>query len=281
MTTDTARHDAAADPGFDPWDYVYGVALLGGAANVIMQLSQRPVGRGVLESPVESGRADLHPIKRGRTTLTYLAVAMMGTDEERRLYQRAVNGSHAQVRSTAASPVAYNAFDPELQLWVAACLYRGFLDVTAAMGIDVPVADDERFYRYAARLGTTLQVKADMWPADSTAFWDYWNERARHIEIDEETRRYLRTLTRFGHLPWPFGATVGRFQDFVTRGLLPPEFRAAMGYEWTAADQRRFTRVMHALGAVTVRLPGPVRRFPFNVYLWDMRRRIKQGRPLV
>lgn len=266
---------------FDPGQYVYGAALVGGAANVIMQLAQRPVGRGVLESTVDSGKATLHPIKRTRTTLSYLAIALMGTDEERKLYRQAVNGSHIQVRSTEDSPVTYNALDPTLQLWVAACLYRGFLDVIGAMRIGVDVASDEAFYRYSARLGTTLQVKDAMWPANINAFWEYWNSHAKQIEIDEATRHYLSDLTRFRSLPKPLGQTVGRFQEFITRGLLPPEFRAAMGYTWSDEEQAKFDRVMHAMGVISQRLPGPVRRFPFNVYLWDVRRRIRRGKPLV
>jgi uncharacterized protein (DUF2236 family) len=42
-----------------------GVALLAGPANVVMQLARPGVGYGVLESRVESGRLDLHPIKAG------------------------------------------------------------------------------------------------------------------------------------------------------------------------------------------------------------------------
>ena len=77
-----------------------GVALLAGPANVIMELARPGVGYGVLESRVESGRADRHPIKRARTTFTYLAVARRGTDEQKKAYSRAVSGSHAQVYST-------------------------------------------------------------------------------------------------------------------------------------------------------------------------------------
>ncbi len=47
-----------------------GMALLAGPANVIMQLARPGVGYGVLESRVESGRVDRHPIKRARTTFT-------------------------------------------------------------------------------------------------------------------------------------------------------------------------------------------------------------------
>ena len=82
-----------------------GVGLLAGPANVIMQLARPGVGYGVMESRVESGRVDRHPIKRARTTFTYLAVAAHGTDEQKAAYRRAVNGAHAQVYSTDESPV--------------------------------------------------------------------------------------------------------------------------------------------------------------------------------
>ncbi len=72
-----------------------GMALLLGPANVIMQLARPGVGYGVMESRVESGRVDLHPIKRARTTFTYLAVAMAGTDTQKAAFRRAVNRAHA------------------------------------------------------------------------------------------------------------------------------------------------------------------------------------------
>ena len=65
-------------------DALMGILLIAGPANVIMQLAQPGVGYGVLESRVESGRVDRHPIKRARTTFTYLAVATNGSDERRR-----------------------------------------------------------------------------------------------------------------------------------------------------------------------------------------------------
>src|SRR5271156_2413838 len=80
-------------------DGLMGMALLLGPANVIMQLAQPGVGYGVMESRVESGRVDLHPIKRARTPFTYLAVAMAGTDVQKAAFRRAVNRAHAQVYS--------------------------------------------------------------------------------------------------------------------------------------------------------------------------------------
>jgi uncharacterized protein (DUF2236 family) len=105
-------------------DLLNPASLLLPAANVIMQLSLPGVGHGVLESPVDSGNVYKHPFKRARTTALYLAAATIGTDADRALIRSEVDKVHALVRSGAASPVSYNAFNPGLQLWVAACLYR-------------------------------------------------------------------------------------------------------------------------------------------------------------
>ena len=100
-------------------DLLNPASMLLPAANVIMQLSAPGVGYGVLESPVDRGNVYKHPFKRARTTGTYLAAATMGTAADRTLIRKAVNGAHAQVRSTASSPVSYHAFDPALQHDVA------------------------------------------------------------------------------------------------------------------------------------------------------------------
>src|ERR1700759_5711596 len=89
----------------DPVGSMMGVGLLAGPANVIMQLARPGVGYGVLESRVESGRVDLHPVKRARTTFTYLAAATKGTPEQKAAFRRAVDRAHAQVYSTPDRPV--------------------------------------------------------------------------------------------------------------------------------------------------------------------------------
>ncbi len=254
--------------------------FLAGPANVIMQLALAPVGYGVIESKVDSGKAMLHPVKRLRTTFTYLSVAMYGSPDERRRYRDAVNGSHRFVRSDADSPVAYNAFDKDLQLWVAACLYYGAVDFVQRLHgpLDEPTAD--AFYRFGARFGTTLQVTQDMWPADRVEFAHYWDVMTDKIAIDPPVRAYLRSLLALENLPRPLRLGA-RFTTWVSTGFLPPKFREEMQLRWTERDERRFVRLMRRLGAVQRRLPGPVRRFPFNFFLWDMRLRIRFGRRLV
>jgi uncharacterized protein (DUF2236 family) len=140
-------------------DLLNPAAALLPAANVIMQLSLPGVGYGVLESSVDSGNVYKHPFKRARTTGTYLAVATMGTESDRELIRAAVDTAHRQVRSTASSPLSYNALDPALQLWVAACLYRYFVDQHEYLHGPLDAAAADAVYRDARRLGTTLQVR--------------------------------------------------------------------------------------------------------------------------
>src|SRR6478735_4463901 len=98
-----STRDVPVPAGFDIRRHLSGIgAQLAGQANVILQLSRPEIGYGVMNSRVHDGSAMLHPVKRARTTFTYLAVAMLGTDAERSAYRRAVTGQHAQVASTPA-----------------------------------------------------------------------------------------------------------------------------------------------------------------------------------
>ena len=269
-------------PDFDIADHIDGIAaILGGTANVIMQLSHAPVAYGVMESTVDSGAVTKHPIKRARTTITYLAVALLGSDDERAAYRDAVNVSHRPVHSGPGSPVKYNAFDRKLQLWVGACLYRGVLDTMAALHGEPDDATQDALYDECSRLATTLQVPATMWPVDRAAFQRYWESGRDEVAIDDAARTYLHGLVRFTFLPWPLRVVLGPAHQFVVTGFLPQQFRDEMRLPWTDADQRRFNRVMAGIGAVSRRLPGPVRRFPINFYLTDMRIRRRFGRRLV
>jgi uncharacterized protein (DUF2236 family) len=266
---------------FDARPYLDGVgAILAGPANVIMQLGLAPVGYGVVESKVESGQVTKHPIKRFRTTFTYLSVALLGTEDERAAYREAVNGAHRLVRSDSSSPVKYNAFDRDLQLWVAACLYYGAVDVYTRL--HGPMGDDQAdaFHRYAARFGTTLQVPPEMWPSDRAAFQRYWDTNVERVSIDATVRRYLDDLITRRHMPRPLRGST-RFNLFTTTGFLPPRFREEMRYEWTELDQRRFDVLLRRIGTVSRYVPGIVRRVPFNVFIWDLRLRIRLGRRLV
>jgi uncharacterized protein (DUF2236 family) len=261
------------------------IGLLSGAANVIMELARPGVGYGVKDSRVESGRADRHPIKRARTTFTYLAVALSGSDAQKATYRRAVNKSHAQVYSTPDSPVEYNAFDKDLQLWVAACIYKGFVDVHRIFVGEMDDDTADHHYREGMALGTTLQVPAEIWPADRKAFDEYWQQSLELVHIDDAVRDYLFPIAagRIAgvNLPRSLERRLDAVNLFITTGFLPQRFRDEMGLPWDASKQRRFNRLMAGLGRINNLMPRFVRRFPFNWMLKDLDWRMRTGRPLV
>lgn len=258
-------------------DLLNPAATLLPAANVIMQLSLPGVGYGVLESPVDSGNVYKHPFKRARTTGTYLAVATIGTESDRALIRGAVDIVHRQVRSRASSPVSYNAFDPRLQLWVASCLYRYFVDQHEFLYGPLDDASADAVYRDARRLGTTLQVPESMWPSDRVAFDEYWKRSLDQLCIDPPVREHLRGVASMVFLPWPLRALAGPFNLFATTGFLAPEFRAMMRLDWSDAQQRRFAWLLSALRLADRLIPHRAWILGYQIYLWDMRFRARLG----
>ena len=253
-------------------------AGLAGGANVVMQLSWPEVGHGVLESTWERGALTQHPFKRARTTFTYLAVSLLGTDEDHKAFRKEVNRQHAKVFSQPGEKVEYKALDPRLQTWVAACLYYGTIDMITRMHGPLPDAEADALYAHCARFGTTLQMPADAWPADRAAFDDYWEQSLAEVDIDPDMAAYLMHLTRLKNFPAPL-RLMAPFLVFVTTGFLPQQFRTALGLTWSARKERRFDRLMRTVGWVERRLPRTLAIFPFNLWLTDMRLRRRFGRP--
>lgn len=160
--------------------------LLGAGSTVLNQLAIKGVGLGVAEHSTTLQR----PADRLRTTLTYVYVMVLGTDEERRLIARLVNRAHAQVRS----PGRYSAFDPDLQLWVAATLaYNGMFIYERTFGPLSPQGR-ERIYEQSKVFGNALQVTDEMWPDTLADFDAYWQESLGRMESDPTVRAYVASL---------------------------------------------------------------------------------------
>jgi len=253
------------------------------AANVVMQLAHPGVGYGVYESPVKSGRADLRPIKRGRTTALYLAVATMGTDADKKFVHDEVYKIHAKVFSGEKSPVRYSGNAIPLQRWVALCLVRYFIDQYESVHGPLSIADKDRVIEVAAPLATTLNVPAKAWPA---SWGDYEAEFAKglaDVRIDPPVRQYLQELSTFrvlevraGKLGIAVSKVVGPWNLAVTKHGVPQEVRDAMGWTITPGDRRRYELIRKAARVGDKLLPRSLRGL-YTVYLWDLRVRRRLG----
>jgi uncharacterized protein (DUF2236 family) len=274
----TARWDdrpATVADALDFWSFA------AGAANVVMQLSWPGVGYGVVQSKVDSGNLMKHPWKRARTTFSYLAVAILGGPSDRTAFRDAVDRAHQQVRSEPDSPVSYSAFDRDLQMWVAACLFVGLEDTYQLLR--GPLTDDlaERFYRSAFTLGTTLQVSEDQWPATRKDFDHYWNQACERVLVDDVVRNYLQDLINLRMITVLLRPAFVPLLRFLTVGFLAPVFREALQVEWTAGQQRRFEYLFLLVAFVNRFLPKFIRQGGTYVLLADVRRRIRRHRNLI
>lgn len=256
-------------------------AFAAGAANVIMQLSVPGVGHGVVESKVDSGNLLKHPWKRARTTFQYLAVAIFGSTEDREAFRAAVDGAHRHVKSGPDSPVRYNAFDRELQMWVAACLFVGLEDTYQLLRGDMTPEQSEQFYRSAWTLGTTLQVTEEQWPATRAAFDDYWATACQRVSMDDTVRAYLTDLIRLKMINPLLGLPFRPLLKFLTVGFLAPVFRDALGVQWGSGQQWLFERLFLFVAFANRFLPVFIRQGGSYVLLLDVRRRIRAHQRLI
>ncbi|MDX1883370.1 oxygenase MpaB family protein [Mycolicibacterium sp. 120270] len=275
----TARWDPDAEvsvkDAMDFWSFA------AAAANVVMQLSLPGVGYGVVESKVDSGSILKHPWKRLRTTSQYLAVAVFGSEQDRAAFRAAVDGAHRQVISTDESPVKYNAFDRDLQMWVAACLFVGLEDTYKLLRGEMTAEQAEQFYRSAWTLGTTLQVTEDQWPPTRADFDQYWDTACKQVAIDPPVRDYLMELINLRMINPLLGLPFRPLLKFLTIGFLAPVFRDALGVKWSRGKQRRFEWLFLLVAFVNRFMPVFLRQGGSFIVLADVRRRVRANNALV
>jgi uncharacterized protein (DUF2236 family) len=230
-----------------------GALLAGGGTAILLQVADPTVGAGVARHSDFATR----PLLRLRTTLTFVYAVVFGSEAQIRAVQEMVDRAHGPVPG---------AIDPELQLWVAATLYRTGSDVDERIWGPLDPEAAERVYRENAVLGTALQMPPELWPEDLAAFRAYWDERVAGLVVTPDARRVMNDLLHPTALPWWLRAGMPLVR-LLTAGLLPASLRTAYGLPWSRMRERRFERVFGLLAAVYRRLPRPVRTWPMRHYL--------------
>ena len=266
-------HADPAEGAFGLADFVTEAVLLAGAGSAVMyQLARKEVGLGVVEHSTTLDR----PLDRLRTTLTYVYVMALGTEEERRLVAGLVDRRHAPVRSAGR----YSAFDPELQLWVAATLTRTGEAIRERVFGPMDPVTRERVYRESWVLGTALQVRPAQWPQTRAEFEDYWRASVELLAPDPAVQQYAARLLSIRAAPL-VARPAQPLQSLVTRGNLDARTRQVLALPWSPRDQARYDRFWRILPPVYRRVPRPVRQLPAEVVMADLRRRLRSGRRVI
>ncbi|TFC88567.1 oxygenase MpaB family protein [Cryobacterium sp. TMT4-31] len=239
------------------------VLVLGGGRAILLQLANPAVGHGVARHSDFATR----PLSRLSGTLSYVYAVTCGSPIDRAAAVRRVSLAHRPVHGTqSVGAPGYNAFDPQLQLWVAATLYESATRVHELVYGPLTDADAESVYRDYGVLGTALQVPPGLWPADREAFAAYWSRATSGLATDETTRSVARQLLHptTGPVWLRLAMPLGRL---VTTGLLQPDERALFDLPWSPGRQRRYNAVIGVIRLIYPRLPTRLRQAPMRHYL--------------
>lgn len=247
--------------------------LAGGPRALLLQIAHPAVGRGVVEHSDFANRL----MDRFHATMTFVYGSVYATPDEFDAVRRSVNRAHAPVRASAdGEKPAYNAFDPELQLWVAATLYETMMTLYERFFAALSPDDAERIYQEFTSLGSALQVPRESWPADRAAFATYWEATLPTLHPTPATREVARQILHPHGVPFWLRMVLPQAR-LVTAGLLPDRLREQFHLDWNASASKRFERWMWWAQAIYPRLPAAVRHRPKDLYLKRLRRSLHES----
>jgi uncharacterized protein (DUF2236 family) len=157
---------------------------------------------------------------------------------------------------------AYSAHDPHLQRWVHGTLLESIpLTYELVVG-PLTSSERDRYCSEAAIMEPLLGMPAGSLPRDSAQLDTFMGEMlaSGNIIVTDTSRALARAVLyppRW-YVAWP----AFRAMQLLTIGSLPPSIRRAYGFEWSAREERAFSRCTALLRASRRRLPRLAREWP-------------------
>ncbi len=220
----------------------------------------------------------------GRLVRTMLAASAVtfGTRKQGAMGAKHVHRCHREVKGTldyATGPYSagtpYDAFDPELRLWVFATLVDAPITAYELFVSPLSQAEKVNYYAECKTLGRMLGVPPKTLPADWTAFDTYYQGM-----LNSDTLTVGRTARELKDALFtvPGGRVIKRL-SFISIGLLPPHIRDGFGFEWDAKDQAKLERNLGRWAWVRQRTPQALAVSP--VATWHQWRHVAVVNPTV
>ncbi|MEU5217548.1 oxygenase MpaB family protein [Streptomyces sp. NPDC020807] len=247
-------------------------ALLMLPAALTLQVARPAIGAGVDDHSVF--RTD--PWGRGERSLRSLQLWIYGgedaAEEGRRLREL-----HRTIQGTDAHGRRYHALTPAHYSWVHATGFPVYRHGLRLLARPLTEAQERQLYAEWLQVGRILGIHDRDMPQTVEEFWPYYRKvLADEIEATVVVRELLDTDAPVpapdrGPLPvrlalralWPvLRRPFLRLRAFLAVGLMPPDARAAIGLEWTDAQERALRRLARAVRAVVPVLPERLRYLP-------------------
>jgi uncharacterized protein (DUF2236 family) len=232
------------------------VVVLGWSRAILLQVAHPLIAAGVVQHSSFRGGALQAAVRLHHTVSAMLALTFGSADARTAAVER-IRAIHTQVNGVLAQDVGrypagtrYSAEDPALLLWVHATLLDSTADVYQRVVGPLTSSDLDALCVTAAPLLHELGGDPAATPRDWASLQLYVNGvyDSDTLAVSDDARVLGRAVLspRAAGMVVPFSRT----QYVLTVGLLPPRIRAAYGFEWSGADQRRFDRHLRVLRAV-------------------------------
>ncbi|MBT2470142.1 DUF2236 domain-containing protein [Streptomyces sp. ISL-66] len=277
-TTARATAEGRSDPEPPPaggvlWTIagdVRGLLML--PAAFTLQVAHPAIGAGVDQYSVF--RTD--PWGRGERSLRSVQLWVYG-GADAVAEGRRVRRLHKDIQGTDTRGRRYHSLDPACYAWVHATGFPVYLYAGRYLLRRFTPAQERQLYREWLQVGRILGLQDRDMPQTIEEYWPYYRRMlAEEIEPTKVARELVATDTP---LPRPEGGTLPvrlllraawpvlrpaflHFRAFVTVGYMPPEARAAIGLNWTPAQERRLRLLSAAVRVLVPLLPERLRYLP-------------------
>ncbi len=230
--------------------------LFGGARALLMQAAHPLVIAGARET----GFYQRDPWRRLQRTLMLTYALTFGTKEEARRAAEHINEVHLHVRGIdEVTGRPYDAFDPDLLLWVHACLVDSALLFERLTVGRLDDAERQRFHEEQMVAAELLKLPRDRIPPTVEALREYVDGVAASGEL--VVTDAARDVARLFRRPPPEAEwrPVLRAVSWWAFGNLPDPLRRAYGVRWNAVKEAAMRANLMGVRVLRPALPGRFR----------------------
>jgi uncharacterized protein (DUF2236 family) len=253
----TARDDAGLfGPHSVSWRVHRETTVLFGGARALLMDAAHPL---VIAGARDTGFYDRNPWKRLERTVALTYAITFGTREEALSAAERINEIHRSVKGVdEVTGLPYDAMDPDLLLWVHACLVDSALLFERLTVGRLTPEERERFHREQMVAAELLGLGRDRIPPTTADLRAYIDEVvAGDTLVVTEAARKVADLFRKppSEAEW---RPVLRAVSWWGFGTLPPVLRTMYGIRWGAAREAALRASLRSLRLARPAIP---RRF--------------------
>ena len=252
------------------WQVHREVTVLFGGARAMLLQAAHPL---VVAGANQTGMYERNPWKRLQRTLVLQYALTFGTKAEAHAAAERINEVHERINGV--DPVTgrrYDALDPELLLWVHACLVDSALQFERSTIGALDTEGRQRFHVEQMLSAELVRLPRDRIPQTVAALEDYIAETVRSGEL--LVTDAARSVAELFFDP-PRGAQWRPVLKAVARlsfGTLPPDVREGYRFPFGPGRRAQMRSTFAALRAVRPLLP-PRYRFIAPYQQWRLRER--------